>query len=150
MFSFVLFPLLFIPTVLYKAFFVPEPIPCTYYKVVRAASGKSAIVVSHDMNGTTFFQNYTVRFIRHMARYLVDYESYVVFDYDDIANTLTCRIETDDLEEVHRGMVSDPKLLCKHEEYLDYTEEDDVLDNGSNISNISEEDTVEPVSFSDG
>ena len=146
MFSFVLFPLLFVPAVLYKAFFVPEPIPCTYYKVVRAASGKSAVVVSHDMSCTTFFQNYTVRFIRHMARYLVDYESYVLFDYDDIANTITCRIHATDLEEVQRALQADANLLCEHEEYLDYTDEDDKFENGSNIS---EDDSVELDSFSD-
>lgn len=149
MLSYALFPLLFLPVVLYKAFFVPEPIPCTYYKVVHAGSDKSAVVVSHDMNCATFFQNYTVRFIRHMARYMVDYESYVIFDYDDIANILTCRINTEDVEGVQCALQADTKLMCEHERYLDYTDEDDLQDRYENGSNISEDDSVELDSLSD-
>lgn len=132
MFSYIFFPLLFIPTVLFRNLFVKDAIPCRYYRVVRS-SGMHEVVVLHDMNIVTLFQNYPVRFMKRMAKYTTMYPpNEPMFMYDDITNTIMCTLRTENIETLVEELEKDHALVCEHDEYMDYL--DELEDSLSNIS----------------
>lgn len=135
MFSYIFFPLLFIPTVLFRNLFVKDAIPCRYYRVVRS-SGMHEVVVLHDMNIVTLFQNYPVRFMKCMAKYTTRYPpNEPIFMYDDITNVLMCTLRTTNADALVEELEKDHALVCVHDEYMDYV--DELEDSRSNISEES-------------
>lgn len=135
MFSYIFFPLLFIPTVLFRNLFVKDAIPCRYYRVVRS-SGMCEVVVLHDMNIVTLFQNYTTRFIKCMAKYTTMHPpNEPIFMYDDITNVLMCTLGTNNVEALVEELEKDHAMMCVHDEYMDYV--DELEDSRSNISEES-------------